>query len=309
MVDVDRIAREVAGPTMGLCRSRALVDRGMVWSTIARRVERGIWARAHFGVIDTTLQQWTWPRRVMAAVLACPDGTLASHRTAAGLLDLPGMPRGGRIEVTTPRRGRTREVSFVVHSSLHPDSGTERDGVPCTGPLRTSIDLARVLDDRSYARVVRELLRRGALPLQLPTTAPVTRLPGYARFVATVESEWEAAQLDTESPLEDDVVAWLLEREITGFVTQFGVTVPLADSDDPERTADYRLDIAWPERKVVVSVLGARWHADHLARQADADRRRNLEAAGWTVIEVRADDLHGVPADQLARRIRRALSV
>lgn len=291
---------------MGLCRSRALVDEGIRWSTITRRIERGVWGRPHFGVVDTTLQAWTWPRRVVAAVLSCPEGTLASHRTAAGFFDLPGISRGGQIEVTTPRRGRTREALFVVHSSLHPDAGVVREGVPCTGPLRTAIDLARTLDDRAYARVVRELLRRGDLPAELPTMPRIVRLPGYARFAAAFDAEWEAARLRTESPLEDDVVDWLLSRGFDGFVTQHGVTVPVAASD---ATADYRLDIAWPDRKVVVSVLGARWHADHLARAADAARRRDLEAAGWVVIEVRADDLNGSDADRLAQRLRRALSV
>lgn len=310
MADVDRIAREVAAPTMGLCRSTALIARGMRWSTIARRVEREIWARPYRGVVDITRQGWTWPRRVMAALLSCPSGTLASFRTAAGLHDLPGLPRGGRIEVTTPRRGRTRDAQFTVHSTLHPDAGVDREGVPCTGPPRTSVDLARCLDDRSYARAVREFLRRGDVRVDHVDDDVLQRLPGHARFARCVEREWAAAQLSTESVLEDDVVDWLLARGFTGFTTQHDVAVDdVRDGAPTGHRADYRLDVAWPEHRVVVSVVGSRWHADALARAADAQRRRNLEAAGWTVIEVRADDLHGEAALRLADRIHRALSV
>lgn len=309
MGDVDRTAREIAADTMGLCRSTALVDTGMRWSTIAGRVEREIWSRPHRGVVDITRQQWTWPRRVMAAILACPPGTLASFRTAAGLYGLPGMPWGGRIEVTTPRRGRTREVPFTVHSTLHPDGGDVREAVPCTGPPRTSVDLARCLDDRSYGRVVREFLRRGDVRPGDVDDEVLQRLPGYARFARFVEREWEAARLPTESLLEDDVLDWLLHRGFSGFVTQHGVEVEdRSDDAAPGATAAYRIDIAWPDRRIALSVIGSRWHADVLSQQADAERRRNLEAAGWTVLEVRADDLHGEAAAYLAKRLRRALS-
>lgn len=309
MADVDRIAREVAAPTMGLCRSTALVATGMRWSTIARRVEREIWARPHRGVVDITRQAWTWPRRVLAALLSCPPGTLASFRTAAGLHDLPGLPRGGRIEVTTPRRGRTREAQFTVHSTLHPDAGIDREGVPCTGPPRTSVDLARCLDDRTYARVVREFLRRGEVRVDDVQDEVLQRLPGHARFARFVEREWATAQLPTESLLEDDAVDWLRRHGFTGFVTQHDVEVDDVSHDAPPGArAAYRIDVAWPGQRVAVSVVGSRWHADALSRAADAQRKHNLEAAGWTVIEVRAGDLHGDAAIHLTQRLRRALS-
>lgn len=297
-LDIDVTARKVARTTMGLARSSELVDAGIGSSTIARRVTRGVWKRPQRGVVDVTGQAWTWSRRVLAAVLTCPPGSLASHRTAAGLHDLPGMRRAGRIEVTTPRSGRTRDVAFTVHSTLHPDQGTDLDGIPVTRGARTAFDLATCLDDRRFARVTRELLRRGDL-LPADVHDPILRhLPGRRRLEACIDREWDNALHRTESVLEDDVVAWLLEHGFDGFVTQHEVTV------DEE---DYRLDIAWREAMVVVEVLGARWHADALAREADAERRRQLEEAGWTVIPVRADDLHGAASARLAHRLRTAL--
>lgn len=306
MADVDRIARDLARPTMGLVRSTDLVEAGMRWETIGRRVQRGIWSRPHRGVVDVTQQTWSWARRVLAATMTCPPGTLASFRTAGGLLGLPGLPRGGRIEVTTPRRGRTRDVPFTVHSTLLRDEGVCADGVPCTTGPRTAVDLARVLDDRSYARVVRELLRRGAVVTDHVEAEDLRRLPGHRRFARAVGREWASARQPVESPLEDDAVAWLLDRGFVGFVTQHPVRVADVRTGLP---VDYRLDVAWLGPRVVLPVLGARWHADALARAADAERTTNLEAAAWTVVEVRADDLHGAAADQLATRIRRALRV
>ncbi len=58
-----------------------------------------------------------------------------------------------------------------------------------------------------------------------------------------------------------------------------------------------RVDFAWPQQKVALEYEGA-WHTRNIA----ADRRRieALQAAGWRVLFVTAQDLHR-PAERIAR--------
>ena len=67
----------------------------------------------------------------------------------------------------------------------------------------------------------------------------------------------------------------------------------------------YRADLAFPERKVVVEYQ-SEYHGDESQRRKDMTRRARLEADGWYVMEVNADDLRD-PAE-LVQRIRRVLA-
>lgn len=67
---------------------------------------------------------------------------------------------------------------------------------------------------------------------------------------------------------------------------------------------DYRADLAFPERKVVIEYQGG-YHGDEAQRRKDMTRRSRLEADGWFVMEVNADDLKN--PTELLHRIRRVL--
>ena len=159
---------------------------------------------------------------------------------------------------------------------------------------------------------MRELLRRGDLLPGHVEDETLRRLPGVGRLRRTIRREWDNALHDTESLLEDDVLAWLTRRGLGSFVTQHEVDVPdpslPAMASGRLRERRFRLDIAWPARRVAIEVLGARWHADELATAARRHRRQLLEDAGWTIIDVRADDLHGTAAGTLAMRLAAVVS-
>lgn len=300
---IDRIAREVAEPTRGLARTRDLRAGGLHGSTIARRVGAGVWGQPHHGVVDVTCERWDWERRVIAAVLANPAGTVASHRSAAALHGLPGFARSGRIEITTPRAGRTSSLPYTVHSTVRPDpDACIIDDVPCAGPARTLVGLGVCVDDRALARAARDALRRGLVDLGSLHASVLDHLPGAERVRAVAGRQLRSAMLRQDSPLEGDVIDRLLELDdLPEFTTQYEV-----------ETAGRRLrpDIVWPDLGVIVEVDGSRWHADELAATADAERQRLLEEDGWTVLRVTAADLTDPAAWQrFVRRLREALSV
>ena len=102
------------------------------------RVHRGVYAVGHS--VLTLRGLW------MAAVLACGDGAVLSHRDAAALHDLRRSYRRD-IDVTTTR-GRARDHrGITLHRvrHLHPNDVTVIDGIPVTTVARTQLDCAEVL--------------------------------------------------------------------------------------------------------------------------------------------------------------------
>ena len=65
-----------------------------------------------------------------------------------------------------------------------------------------------------------------------------------------------------------------------------------------------RVDLAWPEQKVIVEYEGA-YHFDGVQMARDDVRIARLVAAGWRVIRVAAHDLRDM--DGVVRRIADAL--
>jgi predicted transcriptional regulator of viral defense system len=166
--------------------------RERVRSARLHRIHRGVYAVGHASLSG----RGHW----MAAVLACGEGSVLSHRTAAVLW---GLRDGGgsRVDVTaTHRTGRTR-AGIQVHwrPSLARADTTSCDSIPCTSVALTLLDLASVLRagalekacDRAEqmrlfdARAIEELLarmtgRRGTQRLratlsELDPLSPATR--------------------------------------------------------------------------------------------------------------------------------------
>ena len=68
----------------------------------------------------------------------------------------------------------------------------------------------------------------------------------------------------------------------------------------------YRLDLAYPQRKVCIEYDGELYHTSAVHRRRDAVRREWLRRHGWTVIVVTKDSFRGAALDAWLRRVRRA---
>jgi very-short-patch-repair endonuclease len=66
-----------------------------------------------------------------------------------------------------------------------------------------------------------------------------------------------------------------------------------------------RVDLAWPEHRVAVEDDGL-WHAEPGQFARDRQRLDRLQAAGWRIVFVTAEDLHR--PGELVARIARALT-
>lgn len=157
------IAR-IAARQHGVVTRAQMLWVGVLPSGISDRVTAGRLHRIHRGVYAAGHPNIGNEGRWMAAVLACGDDAVLSHRSAAALWRvLPqgrgvpaagtsGSSREGVIEVTVPGSGgRAIRSGIKVHRSqtLQPGDRTIRDGIPVTNPMRTLEDLRRLSPERS----------------------------------------------------------------------------------------------------------------------------------------------------------------
>lgn len=217
----------------------------------------------------------------MAAVLACGEGAVLSHRSAAALHGL--RPSGGvKIDVTVPCRSRRGHEGVRVHCSttLTEADVTVVNGIPVTTVARTLLDLGEAITQRQLERAfdqadILEALDGRAIDDQLarnPTRAG-------AKKVRKVLTEHYIGSTPTENEFEEKFLALTRDLGLPDPRPQFYI-----DPGDGEPLI--RADFAWPDRKIAVETDGRKTHGTKQAFESDRRRDQRLVAAGWIVIRV-----------------------
>ncbi len=152
----DLAVAALADAQHGVVTRRQLELLGFSARAVGRRVEAGRLRPLHRGVYAVGHTALRVEGRWMAAVLACGDGAVLSHASAAAVWEL--RPIGsGAIHVTVPGDpGRKKRAGIRVHRSrtLTPEQTTSHRGIPVTTPERTIVDLARTLSGRPLEQVL-----------------------------------------------------------------------------------------------------------------------------------------------------------
>lgn len=252
--------------------SRAqLVAAGATDSTFKTRVASGLWVAMHRGVYRPAAVPLTDHGYVLAAVLACGDGALASHWSAAWLWGLADEPCGS-VTVFGTHDPRPRGVS-VCRSKL-PTPPSLRHGIPATNPLRTMLDVAAhsPVDELALA------LDRGiAARLFTPeaVAAEAARLPARQGLPALRAALDEITAVSVRSPS-------VLQNVFARVLARAGLPPPVAEL--PVLSGRYRLDYAYPDVMLAFELDGREHHGDWRATERDHFRRRVLARLGWTVL-------------------------
>jgi very-short-patch-repair endonuclease len=124
-----------------------LLDAGVGRRSIARRVEAGWLVPLHRGVFQVGPVATPYGPE-MAAVLACGEGALLSHQSAAAIWGFAKKDRV--IHVTTPAKRRPRP-GLRVHRTASLNAAVH-NGLPLTAPARTLDDLVRTMPARDVER-------------------------------------------------------------------------------------------------------------------------------------------------------------
>jgi very-short-patch-repair endonuclease len=239
----DALVAELAAKQHGVVTMDQLLACGMSRSGIARQVKAGRLHRIHRGVYAVGHKRLTFEGRCMAAVLACGEGAVASHR-AAGALWGTLLPSPGPIDVTVPSHGgRERRRGIVIHRSitLAPDQVTRRRNIPLTHRAGTLQDLRRVLPREQHRNAVRR-----ALDLRLDV----------------------AAALDVDP----DLTRSELERIFLRLCRSHSLPSPEVNV----RLGEYEVDFLWREPRVIVETDSFSHHGTRAAFESDRARDARL---------------------------------
>jgi len=250
---------------------------------IAKRKQEGIWRPARRGVIAINGLPRTWRQEVRAVVLSCGEGVVASHATAMRLWGIE-VPRRfeDRIHVSGQLNRMVRLDGVEHHRSgtFEPGDLVERWEIPCTSPVRTVIDVSSSLHVDELGEAVDSLMRRGLIGLEVLRDRVMSMRPAPGRSIKKLKivlSTRHRGFDPGESPLEARLARVMASGRIIPPVQQHQVEI------DGHR---YRLDFAWPDRRIFLEGQGFGFHSMASDLDSDARRQNTLVADGWLPIEL-----------------------
>ena len=196
----------------------------------------------------------------MAAVLACGEGAVLSHQSAALLWGIrrrarrlstaDGREESGPVDVTVPRTsGMRRREGIALHrsSTLTADQCTRRDGIPVTKPARTLADLRPVLSEPRFAAALRE-----------------------AEFLGLAVNEWFASDRSRTE----------LEQEFLALCRCHRLPQPAVNV----KVDRFEVDFLWCDERLIVEVDGWESHRTRSAFEEDRARDVQLAVLGYEVL-------------------------
>ncbi len=237
-----------------------------------RTVYRGVYARkdAELSLRDRAIAAWLASGR--NGVVA---GVAASALHGAPWVD-PGLP----IELVGVKI-RPQDGLIPRADRIGEDEITRASGLPVTSRIRTAFDMGRHLE-RSDALVRLDALMWNQQFSRADVLALAERYPRAAGLRRLLEL-LPLIDGGAESPRESRLRLWLLDAGFPRPETQIPVlaagTCPVAF-----------LDMGWREYKVAVEYDGDHHRKDRRRYVKDIARLRMLEALGWIVIRVIAED-------------------
>jgi hypothetical protein len=215
-----------------------------------------------------------WPRltserRWMAAVLACGEGAMLSHRSAAALWGF-GEETPGVIDVSIARHSTLRRPEIRIHDRAgirNRDIATRR-GIPLPQPVRTFLDLATVAGPKTVERAINEADKLDVIDADSLRRA-LDDHPGEPgiRVLREILDEHTFRLSDDE-----------LERLFRPIASAAGLPVPLTK----QMVNKFEVDFFWPDLGLVVETDGWRYHRTPSAQTRDALRFQRHTAAGLT---------------------------
>ena len=269
----------------GLITLEQLEGQGLTVQAVHERLLAGRLHRVHQRVYSLTPGVMTERGKFMAAVLACGQDAVLSHRSAAylwGLVETWKEP----IDVTAPNRRGRSPIGVAAHrdGSLQPIDKTSLHGIPCTTVARTILDCAAVAPEWEVRKVVAEaevlrILDKDRLRALLKRSR---RRRGVARLRLILDSIRPQTKR-TRSELE----RLFFEMCVNQAVSEPEVNVWLPAPDG----RSYQADFLWRDASFL----------------SDRKRQQQLELAGWRVSRCTWEEVELEP-HRLARTIQGLLA-
>jgi very-short-patch-repair endonuclease len=224
----------------------------------------------HAGVYAVGRSELSDYGRWLGAVLACGNGAMLSHSSAAALWRI-GKEQRGLVELSLPSPFHRRRPGIRIHR--RPSLNLERDitreyGIPVTTPIQTLVDMSLRLDRLDVERMINEADKYNLThPPQLREALDArSGEPGVAKLRHILDRR--TFRLTKEE----------LERRFLPLARQAGLSTPLTG----QFVNEFEVDFYWPDLGLVVETDGLRYHRTPAEQARDRLRDQTHTAAGLT---------------------------
>jgi hypothetical protein len=300
----DALLDRLAARQHGLATRADALSCGLSDDQIDRRVASGRLVTMARGVYRVAAAPVTWRQAALAACLAGPAGTVASHLTAAALHELTSPPPISHV--TVPRGTSARLRLVRVHRS--PLAAADRStigGIPATSVARTLLDCAAVADTSRLNDLVDTAFCSGrchpvTIPAMIDRAQAAPGRGGVPALRAAIEA-WTPG-VTPGSPA---------EMRLLRKIAEAGLELPERQIEIFDASGEFigRIDIGWRRLRAGFEYDSDRFHNPR-HWQRDETRQISYGRAGWDVRRVGKHDL--MPSvtwlDDHLRRLARRLA-
>jgi very-short-patch-repair endonuclease len=193
-----------------------------------------------------------------------------------------------------------RKIPGICRRHVPPPLPAEvlvHEGVPSTGPSRTIVDLAGILDEPALRGAIEQAKVEGKLfvaEIDSILTGPRRR---GSRMLRLVLEDWRRYPSSIR-------VRSRLEAKLLPLLTRRGLPIPRCNQKISVDGQRFEIDFLWADHRLVVETDGGKYHGNPVAQARDSRRNRALRAAGFEVRRLTWDDLVAQPRatlDEISR--------
>ena len=155
------------------------------------------------------------------------------------------------------------------------------DGIPCTSPARTLVDLAGTVGDWTLRSAFERAAQRRMLDIAAIEASIDPGRRGIRSLTALVEQWRKAAPLTKKGRLKSP-----LEAKVLPLLVQRSLPAPLLNAPVQIANGRIEVDFLWPEHRFALEADSRDFHATHVAFERDRWRDRELMRAGYATLRV-----------------------
>lgn len=271
-----RVATDATGQLGAFSREQAHVA-GLSDDQLRRRVQSGLLESVGPNAFRSPLAPSSVRADLAAILVDIGHPCWVSGPTAAALHHFDGFKLRTPFHVTLERDRNVRRFGAVVHTTLQLPliDRAHAEGFAVTSAARTIVDLARTADPPQLAAAVDSALRDGLVSDDL-LHRRICALRSKGRFgIPRLLDVLAGAEVTRGGH------SWL-ERHVLRLIAEAGLPAPLTQQV-LTRAGDrlVRVDCRFPGTKVVVELLGYRFHCSKAQLASDAKRMNALVADGF----------------------------
>lgn len=302
---VDHAIASLANRQHGVVSRNQLRELGLTDREISLRAHRGNLHPLFHATFAVGHQAIGRRGRMLAAALACGDRAVISHGSAAELIGLWDK-RLALIDVIPPNWSG-REIQGIRWHRVRLPEGSEvevRDGITCTSPARTIVDMA----GRSGWASLRGLVEQAAILRQLDVDE-IDRILAQGRRLGAprlraVLAPWRTGEDEPAPRLRSRLEARLFAR-----LVEEGLPRPRCNVRLRIEGRFLEVDLLWEEQWLAIETDGEETHGTRVAFQRDRRRDQLLIAAGYRTARVTWEQVRDEPddvVDRIARMLKAA---